>query len=191
MEVLWSTYGITMEILWNIMGSGGLIVMDENDCMVDIAKFYLKFCVDESCGKCSPCRIGGWQMLHILEGISEGRGTLDDLDRLQRISKAMQKASLCGLGQTAANPVLSTLKYFEDEYREHIVNHRCPARTCKALLDFVIVKNKCKKCGLCARTCPEKAITGDREQGYVIDKTRCINCGMCFEACKFDAVERN
>jgi ferredoxin len=109
---------------------------------------------------------------------------------MQRISKAMQKASLCGLGQTAANPVLSTLKYFEDEYREHIVNHRCPARKCKALLDFVIIKNKCKKCGLCARTCPEKAISGDREHGYAIDKTRCINCGMCFEACKFDAVER-
>ncbi len=180
-----------LQKLGSIMGSGGLIVMDENDCMVDIAKFYLKFCVDESCGKCAPCRIGGWQLLHILEGISEGRGTLEDLDRMQRISKAMQKASLCGLGQTAANPVLSTLKYFEDEYREHIVNHRCPARKCKALLDFVIVKNKCKKCGLCARTCPEKAIPGDREHGYAIDKTRCINCGMCFEACKFDAVERN
>jgi NADP-reducing hydrogenase subunit HndC len=180
-----------LQKLGSIMGSGGLIVMDEHDCMVDIAKFYLKFCVDESCGKCAPCRIGGWQLLHILEGISEGRGTLEDLDRMQRISKAMQKASLCGLGQTAANPVLSTLKYFEDEYREHIVNHRCPAKKCTALLDFIIVKNKCKKCGLCARTCPEKAIPGDREHGYAIDKTRCINCGMCFEACKFEAVERN
>ncbi|WP_373497786.1 NADH-ubiquinone oxidoreductase-F iron-sulfur binding region domain-containing protein [Desulfococcus sp.] len=180
-----------LQKLGSIMGSGGLIVMDEHDCMVDIAKFYLKFCVDESCGKCAPCRIGGWQLLHILEGISEGRGTLEDLDRMRRISKAMQKASLCGLGQTAANPVLSTLKYFEDEYREHIVNHRCPAKKCTALLDFFIVKNKCKKCGLCARTCPEKAISGDREHGYAIDKTRCINCGLCFEACKFEAVERN
>jgi len=180
-----------LQKLGSIMGSGGMIVMDENDCMVDIAKFYLKFCVDESCGKCAPCRIGGWQLLHILEGITEGRGTLEDLDRMQRIAKAMQKASLCGLGQTAGNPVLSTLKYFEAEYREHIVNRRCPAGKCTALLDFVIVKNKCKKCGLCARSCPEKAITGDREHGYAIDKTRCINCGMCFEACKFDAVERN
>jgi len=180
-----------LQKLGSIMGSGGMIVMDENDCMVDIAKFYLKFCVDESCGKCAPCRIGGWQLLHILEGITEGRGSLDDLDRMQRIARAMQKASLCGLGQTAGNPVLSTLKYFEDEYREHIVNRRCPAGKCKALLDFAIVKNKCKKCGLCARSCPEKAISGDRERGYEIDKTRCINCGMCFEACKFDAVERN
>ena len=180
-----------LQKLGSIMGSGGMIVMDESDCMVDIAKFYLKFCVDESCGKCAPCRIGGWQLLNILEGISQGRGTLEDLDRMRRIAKAMQKASLCGLGQTAGNPVLSTLTYFEDEFREHIVNRRCPARKCTALLDFVIVKNKCKKCGLCARSCPEKAISGDREHGYAIDKTRCINCGMCFEACKFDAVERN
>jgi NADH:ubiquinone oxidoreductase subunit F (NADH-binding) len=180
-----------LQKLGSIMGSGGMIVMDEGDCMVDIAKFYLKFCVDESCGKCAPCRIGGWQLLHILEGISQGTGTLEDLERLRRIAKAMQKASLCGLGQTAGNPVLSTLAYFEDEYREHIVNRRCPAKKCTALLDFAIIKSKCKKCGLCARSCPEKAIAGDRERGYTIDKSLCINCGMCFEACKFEAVERN
>ena len=180
-----------LQRLGSIMGSGGMIVMDEDDCMVDIAKFYLKFCVDESCGKCAPCRIGGYQMLHLLEGIAQGKGTLEDLNRLRMIAKAMQKASLCGLGQTAANPVLSTLRYFEDEYREHIVNRRCPSKKCTALLRFVIDRMRCKKCGLCARTCPEKAISGDKDRGYVIDATKCISCGMCFEACKFGAVERN
>ncbi|MCX8043051.1 MAG: NADH-quinone oxidoreductase subunit NuoF [Desulfobacterota bacterium] len=180
-----------LQKLGSIMGSGGMIVMDEDDCMVDIAKFYLKFCVDESCGKCAPCRIGGYQMLNLLENISRGNATLEDLERLRLIAKAMQKASLCGLGQTAANPVLSTLRYFEDEYREHILNRRCPSKKCTALLQFIIDRSRCKKCGLCARSCPEKAITGDKEHGYTIDTARCINCGMCFETCKFGAVERN
>jgi NADP-reducing hydrogenase subunit HndC len=179
-----------LQKLGSIMGSGGMIVMDEDDCMVDIAKFYMTFCVEESCGKCAPCRIGGYQIMHILTGITEGRGTLEDLDRLILIARAMKMGSLCGLGQTAANPVISTLAYFEDEYREHIVNRRCPARKCKALLEFSIIRHQCKKCGLCARACPEKVITGDREHGYSIDTDKCIHCGVCFEVCKFNAVER-
>ncbi len=179
-----------LQKLGSIMGSGGMIVMDEDDCMVDIAKFYITFCVEESCGKCAPCRIGGYQIMHILTGITEGRGTLEDLDRLILISRAMKMGSLCGLGQTAANPVISTLTYFEDEYREHIVNRRCPARKCKALLEFSIIRHLCKKCGLCARACPEKVISGDREHGYTIDTDKCIHCGVCFDVCKFNAVER-
>jgi len=179
-----------LQKLGSIMGSGGMIVMDEDDCMVDIAKFYITFCVEESCGKCAPCRIGGYQIMHILNGITEGRGTLEDLDRLILISRAMKMGSLCGLGQTAANPIISTLTYFEDEYREHIVNRRCPARKCKALLEFNIIRHQCKKCGLCARACPEKVISGDREHGYSIDTEKCIHCGVCFDVCKFNAVER-
>jgi NADP-reducing hydrogenase subunit HndC len=179
-----------LQKLGSIMGSGGMIVMDEDDCMVDIAKFYITFCVEESCGKCAPCRIGGYQIMHILNGITEGRGTLEDLDRLILISRAMKMGSLCGLGQTAANPIISTLTYFEDEYREHIVNRRCPARKCKALLKFSIIRHQCKKCGLCARACPEKVISGDREHGYSIDTDKCIHCGVCFDVCKFSAVER-
>lgn len=179
-----------LQKLGSIMGSGGMIVMDEDDCMVDIAKFYITFCVEESCGKCAPCRIGGYQIMHILTGITEGRGTLQDLDRLILISRAMKMGSLCGLGQTAANPIISTLTYFEDEYREHIVNRRCPARKCKALLEFNIIRHQCKKCGLCARACPEKVISGDREHGYTIDTDKCIHCGVCFDVCKFNAVER-
>jgi NADH:ubiquinone oxidoreductase subunit F (NADH-binding) len=179
-----------LQKLGSIMGSGGMIVMDEDDCMVDIAKFYITLCVEESCGKCAPCRIGGYQIMHILNGITEGRGTLEDLDRLILISRAMKMGSLCGLGQTAANPIISTLTYFEDEYREHIVNRRCPARKCKALLNFSIIRHQCKKCGLCERACPEKVISGDREHGYSIDTEKCIHCGVCFDVCKFSAVER-
>jgi NADH:ubiquinone oxidoreductase subunit F (NADH-binding) len=179
-----------LQKLGSIMGSGGMIVMDEDDCMVDIAKFYITFCVEESCGKCAPCRIGGYQIMHILNGITEGRGTLEDLDRLILIARAMKMGSLCGLGQTAANPVISTLTYFEDEYREHIVNRRCPAGTCKSLLTFSIIRHQCKKCGLCERACPVKAISGDREHGYTIDAGTCVHCGACFDACKFSAVER-
>jgi len=179
-----------LQKLGSIMGSGGMIVMDEDDCMVDIAKFYIKFCVEESCGKCAACRIGGYQIMHILNAITEGRGALEDLDRLILISRAMKMSSLCGLGQTAANPIISTLTYFEDEYREHIVNRRCPARKCKSLLQFSIIRHQCKKCGLCERACPEKVISGDREHGYSIDTDKCIHCGVCFDVCKFGAVER-
>ncbi|OGF50633.1 MAG: NADH dehydrogenase [Candidatus Firestonebacteria bacterium GWA2_43_8] len=174
--------------LGSIMGSGGMIAIDETDCLVDLAKFYLKFCVDESCGKCAPCRLGGYQLLRILEKISEGNGELEDLNRLKKISYAMQKASLCGLGQSASNPVFSTIRYFEEEYKQHIVNKKCPAGKCKALVYFKILPQKCKKCGLCMKNCPSNAILGSREAGYVIDPQKCIKCGACFDVCKFKAV---
>jgi len=179
-----------LQKLGSIMGSGGMIVIDEDDCMVDIPKFYLGFCVEESCGKCAPCRIGGFQMLGYLKKISEGKGRPEDLGQLRRISQAMQKASLCGLGQTASNPVLSTLKYFEAEYNEHIINKRCPAGKCNRLITFNIIEEKCKRCGICAINCPVKVITGDKEVGYSILQDNCIKCGRCFDVCKFKAITK-
>lgn len=179
-----------LQKLGSIMGSGGMIVMDTDDCMVDIAKFYQKFCVDESCGKCAPCRIGSYQMLHILNNITEGNGKLEDIESLKRISTAMQKASLCGLGQSAPNPVVSTLKYFEDEYREHIVEKKCRAGKCKALATFSILEGKCKRCAVCLKNCPAGAISGDRETGFTIDKEKCTKCGICLEVCKFKAIKK-
>jgi TPP-dependent indolepyruvate ferredoxin oxidoreductase alpha subunit len=173
------------------MGSGGMIVMDEDDCLVDIAKFYLGFCVDESCGKCAPCKIGGYQMLKILEKITDGLGTEKDLATMNRIAQAMQKASLCALGQSAPNPVVSSLRYFKEEYRQHIVDKKCRAGKCKNLLQFIILDDKCKRCRLCVTKCPVKCISGDREKGYVIDAAACIKCGQCFEVCKFEAVARS
>jgi NADH:ubiquinone oxidoreductase subunit F (NADH-binding) len=177
-----------LQKLGSIMGSGGMIVIDEDDCMVDIPKFYLGFCVEESCGKCAPCRIGGFQMLGYLKKISEGKGRPEDLGQLRRISQSMQKASLCGLGQTASNPVLSTLKYFESEYNEHIVNKRCPAGKCSRLITFSIIEDKCKRCGVCAINCSVKAISGDKEAGYRILQEKCVKCGRCFDVCKFKAI---
>ena len=179
-----------LQKLGSIMGSGGMIIMDDDDCLVDIAKFYLGFCVEESCGKCSPCRIGGTQMLKILEKITEGKGKIEDLATLKRIAFAMQKASLCALGQTAANPVLSTLRYFEAEYKEHIENKKCPSKKCAKLASYMIVQEKCKKCGLCQKQCPANAIPGSREEGYIIKQDKCVKCGQCFEACKFKAIAR-
>ncbi|MDD5120475.1 MAG: NADH-ubiquinone oxidoreductase-F iron-sulfur binding region domain-containing protein [Candidatus Omnitrophica bacterium] len=179
-----------LQKLGSIMGSGGMIVMDEDDCMVDIPKFYLGFCVEESCGKCAPCRIGGFQMLGYLKKISEGKGVADDLGQLRRLSLAMQKASLCGLGQTASNPVLSTLKYFEHEYNEHILNKRCPAGKCSNLVTYEIVEDKCKRCGLCVINCPVQAISGGKEEGYLIAQEKCIKCGRCFDVCKFKAISK-
>ncbi|RKY36235.1 MAG: NADH-quinone oxidoreductase subunit J/K [Candidatus Omnitrophota bacterium] len=179
-----------LQKLGSIMGSGGMIVMDEDDCMVDIAKFYLKFCVDESCGKCAPCRIGGKQMLDLLTDISEGRASCDHVDQLKRISKAMQKASLCGLGQTASNPVLTTLKYFEEEYKEHIVDRRCKSGKCELLFIYEIIEDKCKHCGLCQKKCPVDAIDGDRDNGFMINQEKCVKCGQCFDVCKFEAISR-
>ncbi|MDD2709118.1 MAG: NADH-ubiquinone oxidoreductase-F iron-sulfur binding region domain-containing protein [Verrucomicrobiae bacterium] len=179
-----------LQELGSIMGSGGMIVMDEDDCMIDIVKFYLGFCVEESCGKCAPCRIGGYQMLKLLEKISEGNGTDQDVASIKRIAKAMQKASLCALGQTAPNPVLSTLRYFEDEYKQHIGDKKCRAGKCGKLLQYRIMPDKCKKCRLCQLKCPSNAVVGDKEKGYEVVQAKCVKCGVCYEVCKFEAVER-
>jgi len=179
-----------LQKLGSIMGSGGLIVMDEDDCMVDVAKFYLDFTVDESCGKCAPCRVGGKQLYGILEKITKGKGEMKDIDNMREISLAMQKASLCQLGGTAPNPVISTLKYFEDEYLEHINEGKCRAGKCKDLMKFEIITDKCVGCTVCARKCPVNAITGEKQKPHVIDQKTCIKCGVCFEACKFKAISR-
>ncbi len=174
----------------SMMGSGGLIVMDEDNCMVDIAKFFLEFTVDESCGKCAPCRIGTKRLLEILTKITEGKGTMEDLDRLEELCEAIKTSSLCGLGQTAPNPVLSTLRYFRDEYIAHVRDKKCPAGVCKKLLKFEIDPDKCKGCSLCARKCPVGAITGEIKSPFTIDTNKCIKCGVCIESCKFGAIEK-
>ncbi len=172
-----------------MMGSGGMIVMDEDNCMVDIAKFFLEFTVSESCGKCTPCRIGTRRMLELLTKITEGKATMEDLDKLEDLAKYIQANSLCGLGQTAPNPVLSTIRFFRDEYEAHIKEKRCPAHVCKDLLTYSINPDACKGCTLCARNCPADAITGEVKQPHVINADKCIKCGMCKEKCKFGAVE--
>ena len=172
----------------SIMGSGGLIVMDETDCVVDIAKFYLDFTVDESCGKCAPCRIGGRKLLNYLKKISEGRGTEQDIADMKQICDAMNKASLCGLGQTASNPVRSTLQYFMDEYMEHIRDKKCRSGKCSKLVQYKIDAEKCKGCTMCARKCPAGAITGSVKQPHVIDPAKCVKCGACEATCKFGAI---
>jgi len=173
----------------SMMGSGGMIVMDEDDCIVDVAKFYLNFSVDESCGKCAPCRIGGRSLCNILEKITAGNGTLQDLDTLEKIGEAMKKGSLCALGQTTPNPVLSSIKHFKDEYLAHIVDKTCPSGTCKKLISYSINAEKCIGCTACARKCPVAAISGERKQVHIIDQSICIKCGVCMETCKFGAVE--
>jgi len=167
-----------------MMGSGGLIVMDEDNCMVDIAKFFLDFTVDESCGKCAPCRIGTKRMMELLEKITEGKATLEDIDKLEQLAHYIKENSLCGLGQTAPNPVLSTLKFFKDEYIAHVVDKKCPAGVCKALLNYKIDPDKCIGCTLCARVCPVGAISGTVKQPHVIDTEKCIKCGACMDKCK-------
>ena len=174
----------------SMMGSGGLIVMDEDNCMVDIAKFFLDFTVDESCGKCTPCRIGTRRMYEILDKITKGQGTLEDLDRLEELGKYIKDNALCGLGQTAPNPVLSTLRYFRDEYVAHVVDKKCPAGVCKALLQYKIDPAKCKGCTLCARNCPAGCISGKVKEPHVIDQSKCLKCGACMDNCKFGAISK-
>lgn len=173
-----------------MMGSGGLIVMDEDNCMVDVARFFLDFTQDESCGKCPPCRIGTKRMLEILERICDGQGEEGDIERLEELAEGIKASALCGLGQTAPNPVLSTIKYFRDEYEAHIYEKRCPAGVCRNLLNYVIDEEKCKGCGICAKKCPGDAITGEKKKPHVIDAAKCVKCGACIEACPFNAIAK-
>ena len=174
----------------SMMGSGGMIIMDEDNCMVDIARFFLEFTVDESCGKCTPCRVGTRRMLEILNRIVEGKGTLEDLDKLEELAAGIKSTALCGMGQSAPNPVLSTLKYFRNEYVAHIVDHVCPAHHCRALLQYVIEAAKCRGCTACTKVCPAGAIEGEVRKPHYIDPAKCLKCGACMETCHFNAILR-
>ncbi len=178
----------SLKAIGSMMGSGGLIVMDEDNCMVDVARFFLEFTVDESCGKCTPCRIGTRRLLEMLNNITEGKATLEDLDKMEDLCHYIQKNAMCALGQTAPNPVLSTLKYFREEYEAHVVEKRCPAGVCKKLISYEIDPDKCRGCTACARKCPVGAISGSVKQPHVIDKSKCVKCGVCMETCKFGAI---
>lgn len=178
----------SLTALGSMMGSGGLIILDEDTCMVDISKFYLEFTVDESCGKCTPCRIGTRRLMQFLEKITSGKGELEDLDKIEELAMHMKTSSLCALGQSASNPVLSTIKYFRDEYLAHIVDKTCPAGVCKSLLYYEIQPQLCKGCTKCARNCPVNAISGEVKKPHVIDKNICIKCGLCVKNCKFNAI---
>ena len=173
-----------------MMGSGGMIVLDDSTCMVDVARFYLDFTVDESCGKCVPCRIGTRRLLEMLDKITSGNGTLEDLDKMEELCKYIQANALCALGQTAPNPVLSTLKFFREEYEAHVVEKRCPAGVCKKLLRYEIDPDKCRGCTACARKCPVNAINGTVKQPHVIDQAKCIKCGTCMDTCRFGAISK-
>lgn len=177
--------------LGSMMGSGGLIVMDEDTCMVDLAKFFLEFTVDESCGKCPPCRIGVKRMLEIVTSITEGEGCPEDLELLEILARNIKAGALCGLGQTAPNPVLSTMKYFKDEYLAHVIDKKCPAGVCRSMLKFFIAQDTCKRCGICKKNCPANAISGDKNTPFSIDQDRCIKCGVCMEKCPFKSILKN
>ena len=172
-----------------MMGSGGMIVMDDHDCMVDVAKFFLGFLEEESCGKCFPCRLGVPRLREMLTRFSKGEGSLQDIDDLYSMAEAIKAGSLCALGGTAPNSVLSTLRYFRDEYEAHILEHRCPAGVCKDLITYSIDPEACTGCRACARACPKDAITGEKKKPHTIDESLCIRCGMCLESCKFGAVK--
>lgn len=180
----------SLTAIGSMMGSGGLIVLDEDNCMVDIAKFYLQFTVDESCGKCTPCRIGTKRLYEMLCKVTEGKATMEDLDKMEELCHYIQDNSLCGLGQSAPNPVLSTLKYFREEYVAHVRDHKCPAGVCKSLLKYAISPEKCKGCTLCARNCPASAISGSVKTPHVIDTDKCVKCGVCMSKCRFNAITR-
>ena len=180
----------SLTAIGSMMGSGGLIVMDEDNCMVDIAKFFLQFCVDESCGKCVPCRIGTKRLYDLLDKITNGQGTLEDLDTIEELCLHLKNSALCALGQSAPNPVLSTLRYFRDEYVAHVVEKRCPAGVCRSLLHYEVDPAKCKGCTLCARNCPVNAINGAVKAPHVIDQSKCIKCGLCQSNCRFDAIAK-
>lgn len=180
----------SLTAIGSMMGSGGLIVMDDSNCMVDIAKFFLEFCVDESCGKCVPCRIGTKRLYDLLTKITEGKGTLEDIDTVEELCHHLKESALCALGQSAPNPVLSTLKYFREEYMAHVVDKKCPAGVCKKLVSYHIQADKCKGCTLCARNCPAGAITGAVRAPHTIDQNKCIKCGVCMENCKFAAITK-
>jgi len=172
----------------SMMGTGGVIVWDDRTCVVDVARYFLDFLKDESCGKCTPCREGIKRMLEILTRITEGQGEMADLETLETLGRVVKSVSLCGLGKSAPNPVLSTLRYFRDEYVAHIVDKKCPAGVCKELIEYYIIADKCIGCGLCRRKCPQEAISGEKKELHVIDAGLCIKCGVCFDVCKFDAV---
>ena len=180
----------SLKALGSMMGSGGMIVMDEDDCMVSIARFFLEFTLDESCGKCTPCRVGNRRMFEMLDDICQGNGTLETLEKLKTLSRVIKDTALCGLGQTSPNPVLSTLANFEEEYRAHVVDNRCPAGVCSSLITYQI-NDKCVGCTLCARHCPVNCISGERKQKHFIDQTKCIKCGVCFQNCKFHAIDKD
>ncbi len=171
------------------MGSGGMVVLDETTCMVDVAKFFLTFTQNESCGKCTFCRIGTKRMLEILTRITEGNGKIEDIDLLIDLSNKIKNSSLCGLGQTAPNPVLTTIKYFREEYEAHIIDKKCPAKKCSALITYRVVEDKCIGCTLCARNCPTNTIDGNKKEVHFINQEGCIKCSLCFSSCKFDAIE--
>jgi NADP-reducing hydrogenase subunit HndC len=172
----------------SMMGSGGMIVMDEDDCMVSIAKFYLEFTLEESCGKCTPCRVGNKRLHEILERITDGKGEAEDIEKLNELSYIIKDTALCGLGQTSPNPVLSTIANFEEEYKAHVIDGKCPAGQCKSLLRYDIVEDLCTGCTLCFRNCPVGAISGERRTPHYIDQSLCIKCGVCFDKCKFNAI---
>ncbi|HQE67492.1 MAG TPA: NADH-ubiquinone oxidoreductase-F iron-sulfur binding region domain-containing protein, partial [Bacillota bacterium] len=180
----------SLAALGSIIGSGGMIVMDEDNCMVDIARFFMDFIVDESCGKCTPCREGTKRMLEILERITEGKGEEEDIEKLENLAMNIKNSALCGLGQTAPNPVLSTIKYFRNEYEAHIKEKRCPAGVCNELLNYMIMADKCKGCGICAKNCPQQCISGQPKTPYTIDSSKCIKCGVCMQKCPFKAIIR-